>query len=279
MKRIGVLLLFLLHAAAAPGAYLETWDDEARTNHNWRFWAWGSGWTGGVNMVYNRFGGIGNLNYVRTWPLESAEPWLGVYWPAYTEDTNPTNRLRDPAQDLQLDKDSIIRVYCRTLSPTDTLFNGAVYFFVGEWMTNGNMAFYRHSTPVTVNTNDWDVRSTIDLRQGSWVTISNVNGRPVEQVYTNPQQYGFVIVGATSCPAGQLGFDNFSSLAGSLVLSNLTVTNWMLQAATNTITATNWVTVAPAGDLELRAGAAIRLAPGFHARSGSVFRAVTDPGL
>jgi hypothetical protein len=67
-------------------------------------------------------------------------------------------------------------VYCRTLSPTDTLFNGAVYFFVGEWMTNGNMAFYRHSTPVTV-TRTIGCSLTIDLRQGCWVTISNVNGR------------------------------------------------------------------------------------------------------
>ena len=266
-------LIVMLAATAAPAAYIEHWEGTAASNHNWRSWGQGAGWTNSVNMIHHQFGGIGNSDYVRSVELSTLNQWLGDYWPAYTEDTNPTNRLREASQDLHLNVDSLVRVYCRTLSNTDTLYGGKVYFFVGEWLTTGDTAFYYHSVPVTVNTNNWQVRSLLDLSQGSWVTITNINGRPVDQVYTNPQQCGFVIVGATSQPAGQFGFDDFYSIATNLALTNLTVVATNLYVATNSITAGTNFNVLTGSDVQFIGGREVRLMPGFRAATGSLFRA------
>lgn len=266
-------------AALCTGAYIERWEGTVTSNHCWRSWAEVPGWTGSVHMIHHPFGGLNNSDYVRSPGLDSLEPWIGCYWPAYTEDTDPTNKLREVSQEVHLDVDSVVYVHCRTLSSTDTLYGGSVYFFVGEWSTNGSTAFYRHSAQVTVNTNNWAVRSVIDLSQGTWLTITNISGRPVDQVYTNPQQYGFVIVGATNQPGGELGFDGFFSVAKDLALTNLTAVVTNLYAATNLVSAGTDFNVENGSKVDVRAGREILLQPGFHADAGGSFRAAIDRDL
>jgi len=63
-----------------------------------------------------------------------------------------------------------------------------------------------------------------------------------------------------------------------LVLSNRTVTAATNYDVLNTITARDGYRIEQPGNATFRAGDAIRLAPGFTAGSGSVFRATIDPG-
>lgn len=61
-----------------------------------------------------------------------------------------------------------------------------------------------------------------------------------------------------------------------LVLSNQTVVGSLNTQALNTVTARDGFEVGASGDAHLRAGETVRLAPGFRAVSGSVFRATVE---
>ncbi len=63
----------------------------------------------------------------------------------------------------------------------------------------------------------------------------------------------------------------------NLWLSNQVVTTTITEEALDTISAGDGYVVDPSGDATFEAGATIRLAPGFTASSGSVFRAVIEP--
>ena len=117
------------------------------------------------------------------------------------------------------------------------------------------------------------------MSAGNWVTITNIGGIAATSLYVNPQQYGFVLVGATSKPTGALAFDVFYNLGKDIVLTNLTATNTAFFAATNSLTATNAVVISPSSKAEFIAGRQVDLAPGFRAATGSTFRAGIDTGL
>lgn len=268
-----------LAACTARAAYIEEWDDPGLTNHNWLAWCTdGFSWTGGAYLVFSQFGGVGNSGYVRIDDMATLSEWDGVYWPAYTEEGPATNRMRAYTQDLDLNMDSLIRVYGRRDVASD-LKSGEVCFFIGRWEAATNQAFYYYNQPVTVNTNDWDVRTVIDIAPGDWMAITNVGSMTPESLYDNPQQYGFVIIGATGQPSGALRFDEFSNVATNLLLTNVVVTDTRLYAATNTITATNSVRVESTSDVRFLGGREVKLAPGFWAQTGSTFNARIEPGL
>ena len=200
-----------MQGAAAATVYQEEWNAAGSGAHFWNYWT-----TTDVTMAWHASGGRADSGYVSA-PLAACSNWLGnSHWPAYTFTD------RDPTQNIDLVAGSVVSVFARMTDP-DALNGGTLHFFVGEWLSESNYVFYRRNATVAVGTNDWNAFSVfVAGADADWTLVDQVgNTKNPTDLYSNPQQYGFVVSGSSSQPSGDLAFDSFAVVPepGSLALA------------------------------------------------------------
>ena len=198
------MAIVFLSPCLSMASYTEPWD---ANSHNWNYW---DGSYPEDAMLYVAGGGAGGPTdgYVKA-PLDLLQPEHSpdVLWPAYTAQGG-----RDPEQNLDLNNYPIIKVKIRALATAD-LAEGFVCFFIGKWVDDFNYVFWYYNSPLPVNPNNWHISGNIDVSQDKWTEIVRVGmgGVTPQSIYSNPQQYGFVIVGHAYQPSGELRFDDFAN--------------------------------------------------------------------
>lgn len=192
---------------AAAAGYFERWNDPLLENNYWRYWIDPDG----APAEWSSTGGVGNSGHIAS-PLGVLETWglANTYWPIYTMDGQ-----RRPEQEIDLVQDPILTAVLSAGGLSVSLGGGRVYYFIGEWNANGpgpdDAIFYRTKAALTINPLDWNVPSPVyagsDLE---WELIFSVNSsKKASELFTNPQQYGLVVIGAAGAMSGNLFVDNF----------------------------------------------------------------------
>lgn len=209
MRNVVPAVLFPIIALApalAPAAFSEDWNDPALEDNNW-FW-FQNGYTGEVfegdhAMDYSPSGGVTG-GYVAT-PLGSATFWDTVndhneLFFAYSWDVyNPIDLAADP----------YLSVALRSFGAD--LKGGAIYFWIGQFLSSTDFAFFAFDTPLAIDAT-WTLNQ-LPITTTGWSTLgigaaSTVNA--AAQIFTHPQQWGFVIAGGSEKATGTVGIDNLN---------------------------------------------------------------------
>ena len=219
----------------------ELWDDPLKANNNWSYYDTDAAEPHDVDMVWLSTGGVGNSGYVKT-PLSALDSAHDgeAFWPAY-----PYRDIGDNQEiNLGIVRTKIV-VYASDVSmmvPMD-LHGGQLHFFIGQWdpgtspgPEDDTWSYFYNTAPVTINDNDWAVKSVIDVIDGAWETLaSNDPSVQPSDLFYHPQQWGFVIYPASDTPSGELAFDYFKIWHGpdipTLSAWGLAVTALVLAAA------------------------------------------------
>ncbi|MBP7830395.1 MAG: PEP-CTERM sorting domain-containing protein [Kiritimatiellae bacterium] len=208
---IAVLLCGLTGAEAAVTNYVDNFNDTDAREHNWMYWGvpTGGGPTQDYAAVWMANGGVGNSSRL-TLDLQDAREVYSSYWPQYLVDD-----YRDADQELDFRNHSVSAIF-NSHNVVDVFNGGTLHFFIGEWQDSEHYSFYYHDTAFTVNVpqGDWSQFTTIDIGTGDedWTLLAGSNPVTATNLFDNPQQYGFVIVGAGSQPTFNLSMDDFSAI-------------------------------------------------------------------
>ncbi len=217
MQRTG-LLISLVALGAFPalvaGQYNEElWDDPIKTNNNWAYYDVDHTSGPHVDMIWHATGGVGNSGYVHAplGGLDSAHHEQ-AFWPAYL-----FRGLGSFGQEIDLSPpDTVIKIYAREMAvsvvPID-LKGGSLHFFIGQWITGppDKWSFFYNRTPIGISDAGWTIENMIYVGgDDQWGEIAN-NDPSVSpsDLFYHPEQWGFVIFGATGTPAGELAIDSF----------------------------------------------------------------------
>lgn len=200
---LGVVVLVAL-LSAAFGDYTENWNSSGDANHNWAYWS-----SNEVAIPWMSSGGYNDSGYVQA-NLTSMTNWCAdnSYWVGYLI----TNTMA-PEQHVDL-TGKWIEIRANDMNTAD-LDGGELYFFIGDWSGPANYSFFYNTNSLTLGANSWDVLHSIAIGENdNWGTIAQVgNTQTPDDLFNNPQQYGFVIYNAdgnNGKPSGQLGLDNFA---------------------------------------------------------------------
>lgn len=176
----------------------EDWNNATVGAHNWEQYAHEAD----VSMVWNAAG------YVSV-DLAGLSTSAGAnYWPAYL-----LSSVAGVGQHLYLESDYNVEISLQA-SEVFKLRGGRIYFFVGYW-SPGDYIWYYNATPFTspVELSGWATSSILVGDETDWSVLSSSPGNTnsVLNLFNDPQQWGFVLVGSdTSRPLqGTLSFDNF----------------------------------------------------------------------
>jgi len=243
------LTIALAVSAAAGDSYDEEfWNDPVKQHNKWTYWDTDYLGPGGEEkkdhhnpMVWFATDGVANSGYVRT-PLGEMDPAFvhnaAAYWPAYPGDDVVTGF---PDIDLSF-PGAAISVFIKGSDSllgqvgSFSLAGGDVRFFVGYWLDHDpdtsdddEQAFYCTEGTFAVGDDVWE-RSTVILGgDDDWLMIVKENStKTPTQLYSNPQQWGFVIWPVTlgDSPSGLLGFDNFRVIPEPGTLGLLALGGW-----------------------------------------------------
>lgn len=193
------------------GQPIELWED-------WNVQSQTNGWyqyTGvplGSAIGWRATGGVANSGFA----LANLDAL--VAWPPGSRLFYPLNTFAEwHSIDLRVTPSVTVSVHATPLAGgmTADLRGGSLRFFVGQWNSDQEHGFYAFGKArFEVAAGGW-IRSTVTVndRAADWLLLVAPEGQgsrtiPLESLLPNPQQWGFVVVGATGEPTAWLGFDN-----------------------------------------------------------------------
>lgn len=106
--------------------------------------------------------------------------------------------------------------------PAADLGEGTLHLFVGEWNTQADYSYYYYLPPVTLPAAlSWrDVGFLMEPDAEHWIRLAQAGqGIPVSAILPDPDEWGFVIVGASRQLTGYLGLDELSVNVSLAILS------------------------------------------------------------
>lgn len=191
-----------------PKDLWEDWNTPANTNGWYQF----TGGTVGSAIDWQAEGGVGNSAFA--WSqlagLEEWPPGLGLYYPL-------TAWAESHAIDLVSTPWVTVSIHAQPFAGglAADLKGGSLRLFVGQWNADDEYAFYAFGgEDFRVGSGGW-VRSTVGVsdRPEEWLLLQQPQpgkgrGIPLTSILPEPQQWGFVIIGAGSQPSGWLGFED-----------------------------------------------------------------------
>ncbi|HOW97874.1 MAG TPA: PEP-CTERM sorting domain-containing protein [Kiritimatiellia bacterium] len=209
-----VCLCSLSAAEAAVTNYVETFNDTGDQEHHWMYWGQptGGGEVADQSVVWMANGGAGGTPRV-TVDMENLDYNANGYWLHYLNSPD-VGGTRTTDQELNFN-DHIVTAAFNSHNIADPFNGGSVFFFLGQYIDGGNSAWYYFNQAFTVNVtqDDWSQATSIGITgaESEWTLLSGNASISVTNLFNNPQQYGFVIVGAGSQPTYNLSMDNFSA--------------------------------------------------------------------
>jgi len=218
-SRWAVCVVCLCAGVPAPALaeYKEDWNSAVLRNNNWRYFVEGAPDNGEVQMPWQATGGVGDTGHVQC-PLAELTQWSAVpastnYWPCWT---------KQDYHSIDLGADEVIRIAIKDVTPPIgtvpggvDLKGGTIHFWIGEWLPAPQpgdpnlMSFFIFDTELSWG-DDW-TQNQIVINEKDWTTLVDNQGKSAAQLFDNPQQWGFGILGGTGDPTGVLGFDAFES--------------------------------------------------------------------
>lgn len=215
--RLAIVLLLcgLTGVEAAVTNYVDNFNDTGAEEHNWTYWGepTGGGPIQDYEVVWMANGGESWSARV-TIDMENLRESVSAYWPLYLNSPD-VGGLRDPDQELDFNNHTVSAIF-NSHNISDPFNGGSLYFFLGQYIDGGDSAWYYFDEAFVVNQaqDDWSQATSIDITddESDWTLLGGSASVPVTNLYNNPQQYGFVIVGAGSQPTYNLSMDNFSAI-------------------------------------------------------------------
>jgi hypothetical protein len=216
--------------------YIENWDIDPPANNDWYYYDVGVG-DGDADLTWVSSGGEDGSAHVRA-PLGSMTEWTevpDVWWGPYTYGHDGVTTLHP----INLNDDRVISIYARddTLTGDADLQGGSLHFWIGQFRDPDGpggddpfLTFFQYNDPVKI-TGTWSpTRQVMRSDPGRWTEVVNDDNLDPVDLFTEPQQWGFGIFGASGAPSGVLGFDSFANTpeptaAILLVLGVLLVVN------------------------------------------------------
>jgi len=207
---LGALSAWTLAGAVSAG-YTELWNANPPAENHWFYFdSTDPNDNGDVPLTWTASGGAAPApsGYAAA-DLGDATSWTptgaGNFFLAYTYDS--WHRI-----DLATDP----RVYIALRDGGGLgLGGGLLRFWIGEYDdpdgAGGDaaiLAFYYYDRVLTYGAADWVVNA-IDTAGGQWVEFANQGGRPVANLLTHPQQWGFGLFGGGDNLTGTLALDNY----------------------------------------------------------------------
>ncbi|MGD9126367.1 MAG: PEP-CTERM sorting domain-containing protein [Planctomycetia bacterium] len=206
-------LLFSFSSGAMVMAdYMENWDTNPPTNNDWYYYVEGQPNDGEVPMEWYGSGPAGG-GYVQC-PLGDLTQWDAIagtanYWPLFTYDEDHSVDLNATPWVSICTRDSTEQISSELFS----LGEGELYFWVGEWYdpdgpggADPDLSFFYLDDPLSVETT-W-TSNILNVNNGNWVTMIDTQGKTAQDLFADPQQWGFGILGGTAAPSGDLAFDS-----------------------------------------------------------------------
>ncbi len=210
-----------LPVSARGDVFAEDWDNSTNRNHDWQYWVVGAntGTRPGVlgqnkDMIWSATGGVSDSGYVKSPGMEWFELWDRL-WPAYMA---PPDRVDDVSLASQFVSVSVHDFGTVALLPTPIEL--PLHLFVGEWIENGagleddTYVFFQHNAAITVGNNKWAQTTFAVGDDSNWTEIisSPGNTKVPSDLYTNPQQWGFVLNTPSVPDSIVLGFDRLRTV-------------------------------------------------------------------
>jgi len=88
-----------------------------------------------------------------------------------------------------------------------------LYFWVGEWVDDHHCFYFFSNKTVDVGADWGQTILNLTTNQKDWGTLSQSNTTKIARdLFGEPQQYGFVVIGSSSSPSGTVGFDKFEAI-------------------------------------------------------------------
>ena len=201
-------------ARGAVTNYVENFNDTGDRENHWAYWGQptGGGEVTDHAVVWMANGGVGWTPRV-TVDMENLDYTVNGYWPYYLNSPD-VGGTRTADQELNFDDHTVSAAF-NSHNIADPFNGGSVFFFLGQYIDGGNSAWYtfNQSFAVNVTQDDWSQATSIDITgdESQWTLLGGNASISVTNLFNNPQQYGFVIVGAGSQPTYNLSMDNFSA--------------------------------------------------------------------
>jgi hypothetical protein len=199
---MGLAGLIVACAGTSAWAYQETWDDPGAANHNWvtdydekQVWH---------PMFHDTTGGVSG-GHVWT----DLDDLLGDVFPGGANESSPA-WLQNPEPDQSVDfTGQAIRVATK-LDPGSSL-GGTLHFYIGTWSNGGH--FFYHAQPIVPGADGW-LETVMPVGEAgddsAWADLYVVNeDLQADDIFDQPEEYGFMILVDNGLPTGTLRFDNF----------------------------------------------------------------------
>lgn len=132
------------------------------------------------------------------------------YWRFYLLETN-----RDAGQELNFANHTVSARFNSHGDP-DPFNGGQIYFFIGEWLDSSHYSFYRYNTSFVFNVDEGGRTNATTIyisgSESEWTLFAGQNAVSVTNLFDNPQQYGFVILGQSGQPTNRISMDDFAAV-------------------------------------------------------------------
>lgn len=221
IQMLGVAALVLAPAAATAG-YLEDWDTDPPGSNDWFYFSGSPG--DDTHMLWVGSGGNPG-GYVET-PTEQTTDW-GVtdtvrdHYVAYAYGDTSHSVGGVPVQSHPINLLTNNRIGINIATATGvSLSGGSLYFWIGEYVGDAadpaadDWSFFAFDQALGISVGSWGEEQVLHLvpNSAAWLTIADNQGKSPADLLSDPQQYGFAIIGGSAAPSGSnLAFDNFST--------------------------------------------------------------------
>jgi len=207
-------LAFVPLAGAIVPEYTDYFNDTIAEEHNWQYWGVPDGGGAEGNQALQWMANGGESGSARlTIDMQYLTESVGAFWPYFLQ-SSAVGGTRAEDQELNFSGHEVSAIF-NSHNIANPLNGGALYFFVGQYEESGDSAWYYFQTPFTINPTegDWSPSAPITItgESAQWTLLGGSESVPVSALLNNPQQYGFVVVGAGSQPTFNISMDNFSS--------------------------------------------------------------------
>jgi hypothetical protein len=209
--RLLTVLPFLLLALPAGAAYVENWNDAGAADDDW-FWFQdgysGEDHAGDHPLNYSATGGVTG-GHAAT-PLTSVTEWSEA--PSAHDRFFAYTWVQYHAIDLAVDP--YINAAFKDQGGLN-LHGGEIRFWIGQWNDADDNAFFAFAAPFLVGSNDWSYNQ-VSINRHDWTVLTQGASSSVtsaEELFTNPQQWGFMITGGSAAGDGVIGIDDVSTEA------------------------------------------------------------------